>query len=41
MKMSIPVTVLADTIHAFPTGARVFGNVMAEARDKLDSRAED
>jgi len=41
MKMSIPVTVLADTIHAFPTGARVFGNVMAEARDKLDSKAGD
>ena len=41
VKLSIPVAVLADTIHAFPTGARVFGNVMAEARDKLDSRAED
>ncbi len=37
MKQAIPVAVLADTIHAFPTGARVFGNVMAEARDRLDS----
>ena len=34
----IPVTALADTIHAFPTGARVFGNLMAEARDRLDSK---
>jgi dihydrolipoamide dehydrogenase len=38
IKQDIPVAVLADAIHAFPTGARVFGNVMAEARDKLDSR---
>lgn len=37
IKQAIPVSVLADTIHAFPTGSRVFGNVMAEARDKLDS----
>lgn len=38
MKRSIPVEVLADTIHAFPTGARVFGNLMAEARDRCESR---
>jgi dihydrolipoamide dehydrogenase len=38
MKQAIPVSVLADTIHAFPTGSRVFGNLMAEARDKLDSK---
>ena len=37
IKQSIPVSVLADTIHAFPTGSRVFGNLMAEARDRLDS----
>lgn len=41
IKLSVPVAVLADAIHAFPTGARVFGNLMAEARDKLDSRTED
>lgn len=41
IKLAIPVGVLADTIHAFPTGARVFGNLMAEARDRLDSRSED
>lgn len=38
MKRSIAVDVLADTIHAFPTGARVFGNLMAEARDRCESR---
>ena len=37
IKQRVPVSVLADTIHAFPTGSRVFGNLMAEARDKLDS----
>jgi pyruvate/2-oxoglutarate dehydrogenase complex dihydrolipoamide dehydrogenase (E3) component len=30
IKQEIPVAVLADTIHAFPTGARVFGNLMAD-----------
>jgi pyruvate/2-oxoglutarate dehydrogenase complex dihydrolipoamide dehydrogenase (E3) component len=38
IKRSIPVEVLADTIHAFPTGARVFGNLMAEARDRCEAR---
>lgn len=41
MKQQVPVVTLADTIHAFPTGARVFGNLMAEARDKLDSKDPD
>ena len=41
IKQGVPVAVLADTIHAFPTGSRVFGNLMAEARDKLDSKAEE
>ncbi len=41
IKLSVPVAVLADAIHAFPTGARVFGNLMAEARDKLDSKSGD
>ena len=40
IKQAIPVAVLADAMHAFPTGARVFGNLMAEARDKLDSRED-
>jgi pyruvate/2-oxoglutarate dehydrogenase complex dihydrolipoamide dehydrogenase (E3) component len=40
MKVEVPVRVLADTIHAFPTASRVFGNVMAEARDRLDSKEE-
>jgi len=31
IKREIPIDVLADTIHAFPTGARVFGNLMADA----------
>jgi pyruvate/2-oxoglutarate dehydrogenase complex dihydrolipoamide dehydrogenase (E3) component len=35
IKQRIPVAVLADTIHAFPTGARVFGNLMAEAAARL------
>lgn len=39
IKQRIPVAVLADTIHAFPTGARVFGNLMADALQKLDSNA--
>jgi pyruvate/2-oxoglutarate dehydrogenase complex dihydrolipoamide dehydrogenase (E3) component len=40
IKQKIPVAVLADTIHAFPTGSRVFGNLMVEARDRLDSGEE-
>jgi pyruvate/2-oxoglutarate dehydrogenase complex dihydrolipoamide dehydrogenase (E3) component len=35
IKQRIPVSVLADTIHAFPTGGRVFGNLMADALKKL------
>lgn len=35
MKLAIPVAVLADTIHAFPTGARDFGNLMAQAVKQL------
>jgi pyruvate/2-oxoglutarate dehydrogenase complex dihydrolipoamide dehydrogenase (E3) component len=37
IKARVPVDVLADTIHAFPTGARAFGNLMAEARDRVDA----
>jgi dihydrolipoamide dehydrogenase len=38
IKARVPVSVLADTITAFPTGARVLGNLMGEARDRLDAR---
>jgi pyruvate/2-oxoglutarate dehydrogenase complex dihydrolipoamide dehydrogenase (E3) component len=38
IKHRVPVDVLADTIHAFPTAARVFGNLMAEARDRCESK---
>ncbi|HEV3473748.1 MAG TPA: NAD(P)/FAD-dependent oxidoreductase [Actinomycetota bacterium] len=38
IKLRVPIPVLADTIHAFPTGARVLGNVLAEGRDRLASR---
>jgi pyruvate/2-oxoglutarate dehydrogenase complex dihydrolipoamide dehydrogenase (E3) component len=38
IKQSIPVDVLADTVHAFPTGARVFGNLMADARDRCEAK---
>ena len=31
MKLDVPLDVLADTIHAFPTSARVFGGVFQEA----------
>lgn len=35
MKMDAPIGVLADTIHAFPTSARVMGGVYAEAAERL------
>lgn len=35
LKHRIPVSALADTIHAFPTGARVFGNLMSDALKQL------
>jgi pyruvate/2-oxoglutarate dehydrogenase complex dihydrolipoamide dehydrogenase (E3) component len=38
IKARVPIDVLADTIHAFPTAARAFGNLMAEAVDRLGSR---
>lgn len=31
IKAGIPVSVLADAVHAFPTAARVFGSLMLEA----------
>ncbi len=38
IKGRVPVDVLADTIHAFPTAARALGNLMAEARDRCEAR---
>jgi dihydrolipoamide dehydrogenase len=35
IRTSTPIDVLADTIHAFPTAARVLGSLFAEAADKL------
>jgi pyruvate/2-oxoglutarate dehydrogenase complex dihydrolipoamide dehydrogenase (E3) component len=35
MKLDAPVSVLADTIHAFPTAARVMGGVYQEAVQQL------
>jgi pyruvate/2-oxoglutarate dehydrogenase complex dihydrolipoamide dehydrogenase (E3) component len=38
IKHRVPVDVLADTIHAFPTAARAFGNLMAEAKDRCEAK---
>ena len=35
IKAAVPVSVLADAIHAFPTAARVFGNLMLDAEKQL------
>ena len=35
MRSDVPVEVLADTIHAFPTSARVMGGVYQEALQRL------
>jgi len=35
IKHRVPVEVLADTIHAFPAGARVLGNLFIEAEKQL------
>jgi pyruvate/2-oxoglutarate dehydrogenase complex dihydrolipoamide dehydrogenase (E3) component len=37
VKLRTPLDVLADTIHAFPTLARVMGGVFARAAQELDS----
>jgi pyruvate/2-oxoglutarate dehydrogenase complex dihydrolipoamide dehydrogenase (E3) component len=39
VKTEVPVPVLADTIHAFPTASRVFGNLVADVRDRPDPTA--
>jgi pyruvate/2-oxoglutarate dehydrogenase complex dihydrolipoamide dehydrogenase (E3) component len=35
VKLGTPIPVLADTIHAFPTIARVLGSLFIEADKKL------
>jgi dihydrolipoamide dehydrogenase len=35
IKLGVPVDVLADTIHAFPTAARAFGSLVADAAGQL------
>jgi dihydrolipoamide dehydrogenase len=35
IKAAVPVSVLADAIHAFPTAGRVFGNLMLDAEQQL------
>jgi pyruvate/2-oxoglutarate dehydrogenase complex dihydrolipoamide dehydrogenase (E3) component len=35
IKLAVPVDVLADTIHAFPTAARAFGSLVADAASQL------
>jgi hypothetical protein len=33
----VPVDVLAETIHAFPSTSRIFNGLFDEARRRLDS----
>jgi dihydrolipoamide dehydrogenase len=35
MKLDVPLSVLTDTIRAFPTSARVMGNVFQQAADQI------
>ena len=37
VKARVSMEVLADTIHAFPTTARVMGGLFSQALDKLDA----
>ncbi|MDQ3870574.1 MAG: hypothetical protein M3301_03025, partial [Chloroflexota bacterium] len=34
VKLRVPLAVLADTIHAFPTTARVLGGLFASAAER-------
>jgi pyruvate/2-oxoglutarate dehydrogenase complex dihydrolipoamide dehydrogenase (E3) component len=38
VKTKTPIDVLADTIHAFPTTARVMGGLFSQALQTLDAR---
>lgn len=39
VKLRVPLAVLADTIHAFPTAARVFGSLLAQVHRELEGFA--
>ena len=39
IKAHVPVDVLAETIHAFPSTSRIFNGLFAEARERLASGA--
>jgi pyruvate/2-oxoglutarate dehydrogenase complex dihydrolipoamide dehydrogenase (E3) component len=39
IKASIPVDILAETIHAFPSTSRIFNGLFADARRKLNEAA--
>jgi len=39
IKAHVPVDVLAETIHAFPSTSRIFNGLFADARRQLDGRA--
>lgn len=39
VKLRIPISVLADTIHAFPTAARVLGNLFVQVDRELEGYA--
>ena len=41
VKTATPLSVLADTIHAFPTTARVMGGLFAAAAERLDGSGGD
>ena len=40
VKLQVPLHVLADTLHAFPTTARVMGNLFAQVARELQPQAE-
>ncbi len=38
IKLGVPLAVLADTIHAFPTATRAFGGLLEDAAKQLDGQ---
>ena len=36
VKLQVPLAQLADTIHAFPTAARVMGNLFVQVHRELE-----
>jgi hypothetical protein len=37
VKLKVPLSVLADTLHAFPTTARVMGGLFVQVARELES----